>query len=142
MTSPLLPSGRRPNLAAGFWYDGATADWKLNSDGQIDGVHPVDSGMAMSVLIQQGSVKSSPTTGNTIMQIKYLGGKNLTDQVKAAVMSANPLARLVAAGDVTITNIAHEVRDSRLVFSVDYVNNRTGESRTATSHDQELNWYG
>jgi hypothetical protein len=129
-------------MAAGFHYDGATKDWLLNSHGQISGVHPVDEGMAISILVPQGSVKSSPATGNTFLAIRYLGAKNLAEQVRSAVTSANPLARLVAAGDATIVNIQHEIRNSRLWVSVDYVNNRTGETRNATSHDQGLDWYG
>lgn len=141
--NPILPSGRRPNLPAGRYYDGATADWKLDAYGQVAGTHPADEGMAMSILVTRGECKSSPTTGNTLRSIQYLGGKDLGALVEAAVLDANPLQRLVSSGDVTITSIYYEIIDSRLVVSVKYVNNRVAtESRLTTSHEKTLTWYG
>lgn len=142
MTSPTLPSGRRPYVAGGLVYDAESQDLELNATtGQLKGISWVDEGVWMSSL-PRGSMKASPTTGNTIHLIKYLGGPTLQSDVESAWYDANPLKRLIANNDVTIKQIKVEVRDGRLWSSLYYVNNHTKESREYTVQRQVLETYG
>lgn len=92
--------------------------------------------------LPRGSMKASASTGNTLHEIKYLGGPSMQAQVESAWRAANPLKRLVENGDVTIVRIAYSFKNSRLLSTLYYVNNRTKESRQVTSHDQVLETYG
>lgn len=136
------PSGRRPYLAAGVHYDGATKDLALNADGQVAGVHPVDSGMAMALCVRAGSCKSVPTMGNRLHEIKYLGSASLAEDVRSAVMSAVPLARYVAEGKAVVTRVEHRERPSGLEVSVSYVNLVTADPRNMMANEKRLEWYG
>ena len=136
-----LPSGRRPYLAGGVYYDGATKDLRLNADGQIAGVHPVDEGMALSLSVDAGSIPAAPTTGNKLRQIRYIGSPSLADDVRSAVLSAFPLSRLVTEGKATVTKIEHLVRSSGLEVTVSYVNLLTADPRNVMQHEKRLEWY-
>ena len=136
-----IPSGRRPYMAGGVRYDGATKDLVLNADGQISGVHPVDEGMALSLCVEKGSCPASPSMGNTLRKIRYLGSPTLAEDVRSAVMSAFPLSRLVADGKAKVNRIEHRVRASGLEVTVSYVNLLTADPRNITLNEQRLEWY-
>jgi hypothetical protein len=142
MPTPTIPSGRRPYAAAGLAYDGKTKDFVINSDGQCVGVHPVDEQMALSLTVRRGSCKSSPELGNTLHEIKYLGGDKLQAEVKSRVLSAYPLSRLVSEGKATVTRVEIKTSGSRLEVATYYVNNQTADARELTSHEKRLDWYG
>jgi hypothetical protein len=139
MTAP-LPSGRRPYLPGGKRYDGATRDWSVDADGQIRGVHWVDAGMALS-LVDAGSIPSSSTTGNKIREkLPYLGGSDMSATVEAWMMAAQPLARYLAAGYITVPVIRSETQNSRLVYTVTYKNLLDKMPRDGSSL-RTLVWY-
>lgn len=129
-------------MAGGVHYDGATKDLRLNADGQIAGVHPVDEGMAMSLCVEAGSCKAVPRMGNTLRQIRYLGSPTLAEDVRSAVMSAFPLSQYVADAKVLITKIEHRVWRSGLEVTISYVNLLTADPRNMMLHEQRLEWYG
>jgi hypothetical protein len=142
MSAPILPSGRRPSKPAGLHYDGKTRDFTVNSSGQLNGVHPVDEGMAMSIMVPRGSIKAAPNTGNDLHKIEYLGTPNLDEQVRACVYNAQPLKRFLEEDKIEIRTIVSTVKDSRLSVSISYVNKLDSDARSATSHDKTLEWYG
>lgn len=123
---PALPSGRRPYLAVPY-YDGRTRDTVLDQYGVHRGVHPTDSGMAMSMMVRKGSVKSDPTVGNDLHKISDLGAPDLAEQVRSCVENAFPLSRLVAEGKARIERIEHQASRSKLIVIVHYTNLDTGE---------------
>lgn len=135
-----LPSGRKPYLPGGLRYDGATKDFALNTDGQFRGVHWVDEGMAIAVLVDAGSIKSSPNTGNRVREkLAYLGGANELATVQSILMAAQPLARYVEQGWVTVTRIEAESTGARLAYAVYYRNELEKSSRFDT--EKKLVWY-
>lgn len=141
MTAPILPSGRRPNTPGGLYYDGETKDFKRDSYGQLRSIHYVDEGMAMSLCVEKGSIKSASDTGNALRTIKYLGTPTLADEVKAMVLSAQPLARLVSEGKALVTAIDVQTSGSTMCVSVYYVNLLTADPRNLKSHERRLEWY-
>lgn len=123
---PALPSGRRPYLAVPY-YDGRTRDTVLDQYGVHRGVHPTDSGMAMSLMVRQGSIKSDPSIGSKLRDISDLGAPNLAEQIRVCVESALPLSRLVSEGKARIERIDFKVERSKLAVWVYYTNLDTGE---------------
>lgn len=124
---PALPSGRRPYLPAAPYYDGQARDTVLDEYGSTRGVHPTDSGMAMSLMVKKGSCKSAMDMGNELHLISDLSAPDLAEQVRAKVLVAEPLARLVAAKKSVIESIQHEARRGALAVVVNYTNTETGE---------------
>ncbi len=104
-------------------YEGTTQDWALDSLGRFRKVHPVDQGMALGMMVRQGSLKSSPDTGNRLFSIGYLQAKNLRTRVEALVRTANPIARLVADGSATLKAIEISTAGGRLIVACLYSNN-------------------
>lgn len=135
-----LPSGRRPYLPAGLRYDGKTQDWQLDANGQFRGVHWIDEGMALSVLVDAGSIKCSPNTGNRIREkLQYLGTQADAAIVESLIMVAQPLARYVEQGWVTVTRVQSEMVGSRLAYAVYYRNEL--EKNTRFDPEKKLLWY-
>ncbi len=97
-------------------YEGSVKDWQLDEDNNFIGVTPNEQAVVLSMCIRQGSVKSSPETGNTLYQIEYLGSPNLGADITNRVMQSNPIARLVAEGSVSINKIDYQA--SRLGLKV------------------------
>lgn len=137
-----LPSGRRPTMPAALHYDGKTRDWKRNADGQLIATHPNDEGMALSIFVKRGSVKSTPSIGNTLFDIEYLKQPNMAEEVRARVLDAFPLRKLVAEKKVEITGISHSETGNRLAVFVSYINLEMNDGRQSTLHEQTLEWYG
>jgi len=100
------PATRLIGVAA-MRYEGSTKDWELDEENNFVGVTPNEQAVVLSMCIKQGSIKSSPTTGNTLHQILYLGSPNLGADITNRVMLSNPIARLVADGSVSISKIAY-----------------------------------
>ena len=57
---------------AALVFDGATRTFLSDDDGRLKSVHPVDQKVALAVLIQQKKLSSTPDTGSTLKEIKYL----------------------------------------------------------------------
>ncbi|HWA29106.1 MAG TPA: hypothetical protein VG734_25880 [Lacunisphaera sp.] len=68
--------------------------------------------------------------GNDLFKIKYLGLPNTQAEVERYVYSASPCDELIANGDVTVVNIAHDTTtEGALIVHVDYVNMRLDRNR-------------
>lgn len=123
---PVLPSGRRPYLAVPY-YDGRARDTVLDQYGSHRGVHPNDSGMAMSLMVRKRSIKADPDTGNELHTITDLAAIDLSSQVRSLVDAAFPLSRLVAESKVRIVRVEHQSTRGKLGVVVYYENLDTGE---------------
>lgn len=131
-----LPSGRKPYLPAGLYYDGRTRDFVLDANGQLKGVHPSDEGMALSFAMKKGECSAAPDVGNTLHLIPYLSSDDLAGQIDNHVRNAYPCSRLISEGKVRIDLIRHEARVATggLAVEVRYTNLDTSQRETA-------NWY-
>lgn len=124
---PATPSGRRPYLPAAPYYDGTIKDTVLDAYNVHRGIHPTDSGMAMSFCVKRGSCKPAPTMGNELHLIRDLKAADLAAQIRAKVDSAEPCARLVADGKAVIERVDHWAARGKLAVVVYYSNTETGE---------------
>jgi hypothetical protein len=97
-----------PKRPVAIRYEGSTRDWALDSAANYKAVTTVEQGVALSLCVKQGDIKSSPTTGNTLHEIEYLGGSDLGADIRDRVLTSNPLARLIADGEAEVTRIDHE----------------------------------
>lgn len=99
-------------------------------------LHPVDSQMAIGLLFAQGRFLGDPTIGHTLHLVE-LGQPTarLQRDVEERVRSANPVARLLSAGDVEILSVQVEQDASigRLSVQTTYRNLRTDEAGSVTS---------
>jgi hypothetical protein len=108
---------------AALRYNGGSKDWSQSgSPAVIDTIHWVDQGMALSVLVPQGSIQSSPSSGSTLHEIHYLGTPNLKAEVQARIEQSNPAARFIAAGQARIERIDVETQSGKLAVAVYYQN--------------------
>jgi len=133
---PSVPTGPRgAYLPAAPNYDGNSQDWATDEDGRVESIHPVDNGVQMAMFVQQGELKSAPTVGNTLLQCQELGTPRQQSEVEGIVRKANPIARYLTDGSITITAIETELRTQTgaLMVKLHYTNNVTGKSKSATS---------
>lgn len=111
-------------------YDGKTRSFLVDANGGLKSVHPVDHKFALGLCTKRGSWKSSPTIGNDLFRIEYLGIENMQAEVERCVLTAEPCATLIANGDVSIALIEHEqTPEGFLLVSVDYVNLRLDKNK-------------
>lgn len=116
-------------IPAALWWDGLTKQWQLDGD-QWASVHPVDQGMMIGCCFRRGSVPSAPDVGHTVFEIGNLGAANLKDDVDSRMRSANPVARLIAAGQAEIDRVDVAVEPhGRLLVQVAYFNLVTDPGR-------------
>jgi hypothetical protein len=127
----------RPRQPKALRYEGATADWALDTLGNYKAVTPVEQGIALSLCVRQGSIKSSPTTGNTLHEIVYLGAPDLANDIRNRIMSANPLARLVSEKQAEIVRIDHEIRKQGFVAVV-YFRDMTSDKNRVLQQDASI----
>lgn len=99
-------------------YEGSARDWVLDAAGNYRSVTSTEQGMILSICVDQGSIKSSTTTGNTLRQIRYLSAKNLKADVENRVRNSNPAKRLVATGKAEIVKIVIDVSNKSLVVQM------------------------
>ncbi len=116
---------------AALWFDGATRDFLLDSQGRYLGIHPVDQRAALALLIAYGTISSAPTTGNKVRRIQKII-RSTPDQVRDYVSQC--LDSLIRAGDIVVRDV--QVETNRLVGSitlaVSYTNLRTSKKAAAT----------
>lgn len=106
---PIAKSPPKSVVANGaIRYEGSTRGWVRAEDGQYVKLHPIEQAVALAMCTRKGSLKSAPQVGNTLSQIEYLGAPDIGADVEDRVRNANPLAALVAAGDIEITKIDHD----------------------------------
>lgn len=88
-------------------YEGSLKDWELDEAYNFVGVTPNEQAVVLSMCIRQGSIRSSPSTGNTLSEIVYLGSPNLEADITNRVMLSNPISRLSSDGKVLIKKIQY-----------------------------------
>lgn len=134
--APVVTSAKRiPVNPAAPWYEGLTQDWAVDPDGRIKSLHPIDSGVQLAMFVQQGELPNAPTTGNTLLACNELGTKRQHGEVVRIINSANPIARYVSEGSITILDIRDEFRTQTgaLLVALYYRNNLTGRNEIATN---------
>lgn len=99
-------------------YEGLTKDFVIDDSGNYRSVTSTEQGMIISICFNQGQIKSSPQTGNTLDQIVYLGSANLQADVEDRIRNANPAKALIAAGKASIRNIVVQTTGGRLAVEV------------------------
>ncbi|HEY3254603.1 MAG TPA: hypothetical protein VGJ91_11665 [Polyangiaceae bacterium] len=114
--SPVVSSPRRAPVAKGaLRYEGKTRGWVQDGSGQYVKLHPVEQAVALSMCTRKGSLKSAPNVGNTLFEVEYLDTPDIVADIEDRVRNAFPLSQLVAAGDVEIVKIDHDVSNGLLV---------------------------
>lgn len=113
--SGILPV-KAPPVALRF--EGSVKDWVKDTAGNYRSVTSTEQGMILSICVSQGQIKSSPKTGHTLREIKYLGANNLKADVENRVRNSNPAKRLVAAGKAEIIKIVVDVSNKSLVVQM------------------------
>lgn len=99
-------------------YEGLLKDWVLDAPGNYRSVTSTEQGMITSICVNQGQIKSSPQTGNTLDQIVYLGSPTLQADVEDRIRKSNPAAALVASGKARISKIVVQTSGGRLIAEV------------------------
>lgn len=99
-------------------YEGLIKDWVLDDPGNYRSVTSTEQGMITAICFNQGQIKSSPQTGNTLDQIVYLGGANLQADVEDRIRNANPAKALLAAGKAKIIRTVVQTTKNRLLVEV------------------------
>ena len=115
-------------------YEGSTRDWELDEQSNFVGVTPNEQAVVLALCVKRGSIKSSPDTGNTLHEIKYLGAANLAADITNRVMSANPIARLVDSKSISIVKIEHQVTKSGLKVAVYFKDLETDKNKTPVAY--------
>jgi hypothetical protein len=127
---PVLSSDGRSiyRAPAAQEFDGATRDFPLDDLGNFRALHPVDQGVAFSILVKRGQLKSAPNVGNTLHEIGNVGGGRTAEQVKARVNDAFPLRDFLREGSVETIRIDHDVTvRGRLLVVYTYRNTLLGK---------------
>lgn len=120
---------------AALHFDASSKTLLLSGAAYAD-LHPVDSQMAIGLLFAQGSFLGDTTIGHTLRQVQ-LGqpAARLQRDVESRVRTANPIARLLANGDVEILSVQAEqnARVGRLSVLTHYRNLRTRQTGSIAS---------
>ncbi len=132
---PVASSTATPATAlSALKFDGASKDWLQGADGRLEGVHPIDQAVALSVHLVQGTIAGVPTVGDTTRLITHVGGKGFEADVRDRILTSNPLARLISRGDVRVHNVTIEVRPNGAVAGIlEYFNMRLDPTKTRTA---------
>lgn len=127
--SSASPQPRRAALPRALLFDGATRTYLMDGDGRFLDVHPVDHEVALAVLVELGTIASSPATGSTLRRVKYLGGPTLKTEVAERLRTA--VARPLQGGDIQELSITVETTTPWALFvRFEYVNKRLAGSPT------------
>lgn len=102
-------------------YQPADGDAVVLSNGQLQADHWVDAWMDLNLSVPRGSLRSSPTVGHTLREIKYLTS-TLDADVRDRIASA--AAPRVNAGDVRIDSIDVIRQKVGFVAVISYTNLR------------------
>lgn len=106
-------------------FDGASKDFVELEDGRWQATHPIDQAVALSVLVEQGTIAGAPTVGSTLRQITHVGGKGFESDVRDRVLTSNPLARLIRQGDVVVSAVlVEQTQGGGFMAALEYFNMR------------------
>ncbi len=121
--SPIVTSPpRKAKRPTAIRYEGAVRDWTIyDSTGGYQAVTPVEQGVALSLMVSQGQITSSPTTGHTLNEIETLDETTIEADASDRVRRANPLARLVRDRKAAIKKIDVQVVANQLRVAVYFV---------------------
>lgn len=108
-------------------YDTYKGDYAIDTNGRIVSMHPIDAGVRLAMFVQQGELRSSPSTGNTLLKLDSLGTERLQSEVESCVRAANPIARYLIDKSIEILLIESDFVASvgALLVSVTYRNLQT-----------------
>lgn len=123
----------KPKQPVAIRYEGVTRDWSLDDAANYKAVTPVEQGVALSLCVKRGAIKSSPDTGNTLHEIVYIGGIDIAAEIKDRVLKSNPLARFISEGQASITKIIHEETPSGFKVAVFFKDLTVDKSRVLRS---------
>jgi len=98
---------RRVTKPVAAYYDGASRRFSFDDDGRIVGIHPVDQGVALALLVAYGRMTSAPTAGNKVRRIRFAGGPRLETEVQTYCREA--VQRWVDAGDIRELSIVVKI---------------------------------
>jgi len=101
-------------------YDPTIRDF-TTTNGYYDAIHPIDQAVALALTIEQGSLKSAPTVGQTYRKIPRLSGASFVRQVEDRTSLA--LKRLLDGQKIRV--LAIEVQQGNFgqtKIAVTYVN--------------------
>jgi hypothetical protein len=115
-------------------YEGATRDFPLDAMGHYQAVTPVEQGFALGLCVKQGDIKSSPTTGNTLHEIVYVGDPDLDADVRDRIVNANPIKRYLDEGQAEIVRIDVQVTPNGFLAAV-YFRDLTGDKNKTLRRD-------
>ena len=110
-------------------FDGATRDFPRDATGNFRALHPIDQGVALSLLTKRGSIKSAPEIGNTLHEISPVTASRVEQQVHVRVNDAFPLRDYLAADSVETIRIEYDISiRGRLAVAYTYRNLLLGKS--------------
>jgi hypothetical protein len=113
-----------------LFYDPATRDFRLRSDGAFEAVHPVDQEVAIRMTFLAGSFGGDAELGSKVWTIEYLG-QDLEAKVRDYVRTA--LAPMLERGDIEISAIPVERHSlGGMAYAVEYFNLRLDPQQTTT----------
>jgi hypothetical protein len=117
-------------------YDGNAQDLAVDADGRHRSIHPIDSGVQLAMFVQKRELPSSPDTGNELLSLREIGTPRQTAEIESVVRNANPIARYLREGSITIRRIDSEIRTSTgaVMVTLHYVNEVTRREETARSN--------
>jgi hypothetical protein len=119
-------------------YEAKVRDWELDpATGGYRRVTPAEQGVALSLMVAQGSITASPATGHTLNEILYLGGADVEADATDRMKRANPLARLVADGQVEIKRVAVDTSGTQLRVALYFVD-LTGDKNKTLRRDASI----
>lgn len=93
-------------------FEGSSRNWRVNPDSNFAGVTPNEQAVALSLSVRQGTLRHSPSTGNTLHEIVYLGATNLGSDITDRVNKSNPIARLISENAISIDRIEYQTYTS------------------------------
>ena len=110
---------RRPTAIR---YEGSIRDWPIyDATGGYQAVTPVEQAVVLSLMVRQGQITSSPTTGHTLFEIETLDETTIEADVNDRVRRANPLARLLRDREAEIKKIDVQTVANQLRVAVYFV---------------------
>ena len=116
-------AGARNRAPAAILFDAQTRAHPRDEDGRYIEIHPVDAAVIYALHFEKGRVLAALNQGRKFADIRNPTDNRVRRLVEDRVKHA--LARLTAAGDVTIQNIRHEAPNQYALFvEVSYYNER------------------
>lgn len=129
---PALTPPRNVQPPVALWFDGASADFLLDTGtGLYVPLHPVDQAVALALCIREGTLGSAPEVGNQLRTIRKLGP---TTAATADTMVRNALSNLVQNKDIDLRKVEVQTRTPQgaLLVAVTYHNLRRDAQQPRT----------